>query len=431
MEKRISGVHAKPEPFRTKGRSDISATRAQPTRYGTWTARILWLLTFAWVWRVTVLVRPRASTEFAAIDLSATAQIGIVIIAFIMVAINKRTVALWVRTRGTSTRLLLSYYAICFVSAAWAALPEYTVYRAAEFVTMFVTVILAITYCRDFLQAERAALIASIVVIALTLVSKVILQGFSLSLSHWHTNTFSASALMVFCYCLGEYFRASPDRRRTLFSFGVIGLFFVVLGTSAATNVAAVAGVVVVASLLRARILLMISIGVGAFLLLALVQLNAADPDLIMEALFPGKSTNQIVTMHGRTFIWANLFDYFRQQPVVGHGFAALSSPRGLLFAADPHSSFFSIIVGTGLVGLSVALGYGFRLMKEFRRTVRMNVAGAVGCSAAIVAALINSLAKTLVFSEWEETSVVFACFSGLFLLFVVLPARNAVRRTR
>jgi len=62
------------------------------------------------------------------------------------------------------------------------------------------------------------------------------------------------------------------------------------------------------------------------------------------------------------------------------------------------------------------------RMGREIRRTAFRNLPGAVGCSAAIIAGLVNSLAMPLVYSEWEESSLVFACIFAFFILFVVIP---------
>ncbi len=110
---------------------------------------------------------------------------------------------------------------------------------------------------------------------------------------------------------------------------------------------------------------------------------------------------------------------------MIGHGFAVLSTGRGQVFSTSPHNSIFSVLLGTGLLGFMFAITYVFRALREFFRTSRLRLPGAIGCTAGIIAALVNSLAMPLVFDEWEESSLVFASITAFMVLFVYLPYRQ------
>lgn len=206
--------------------------------------------------------------------------------------------------------------------------------------------------------------------------------------------------------------------------FGGFALGALILGTSAASNVAALFGVLLVSFLRRSTALVIIS-GFILVTLLTLTFIVTIDYSVPTSILFPGKSPEQIYSVHGRLGMWEILFGVFKQSPIIGHGFAVLSTGRGHVFANDPHNSLFSVILGTGFLGALTVLIYSFRLMREFFRTAFHRVPGAIGCTAAICAGLVNSLAMPLVFDEWEESSLVFACMTAFLILFVLLPYRQ------
>lgn len=154
------------------------------------------------------------------------------------------------------------------------------------------------------------------------------------------------------------------------------------------------------------------------FLFLLLYFVFDIDFLIVKKFLFPGKTDHEIVTMTGRTQMWQGFLLLVQKSPIIGHGFAVLSTGRGGFFANHPHNSMFSILLGTGALGMSVFVIFACCFAKEFIQTSFRKVPGAIGCTAAIIAGLINSLAMPLVFDEWEESSLVFACMmSFLFYL--------------
>ena len=78
-----------------------------------------------------------------------------------------------------------------------------------------------------------------------------------------------------------------------------------------------------------------------------------------------------------------------------------------------------------------VFIFFALRLAREFIQTTFRRLPGAVGCAAAIIAGLINSMAMPQVFSEWEEASLVFACVISFFILHVVVPHRQQQKTKR
>jgi len=120
--------------------------------------------------------------------------------------------------------------------------------------------------------------------------------------------------------------------------------------------------------------------------------------------------------------MWEYLFKLVVDSPIIGHGFAVLSTGKGVLLSTAPHNSLFSVLLGTGSIGMFAVLLYGMRTLREFFRTVIPRRPGSVGCTAAIAAGLVNSLSMPLIFDEWEESTLVFICITAFSFLFVYLP---------
>jgi O-antigen ligase len=382
---------------------------------------LLWFTSIAWVVRVTVFVRQRASSDFATVDTAAGIQVLIVFITILLLASSARLDRMLSTVARSSLFLLLVYYLLSAISSIWSADPEFTLYRSIEFLTMFMGALIALSYSPNFIAAERTILKISSIVIILSIYVNLKLTGFSFSLSALHTNSYSASAAMLFCYCLGEYYSSEGKRKTTLRIYGVFAFTALAIGTSSASNIAALCGVLLLFFFYRKFALL----GVGLFVLSLLLMLRfVVDIDFafVRDLLFPGKTDEQISTMTGRLTIWQMFWTYVLESPLIGHGFAVLTSGRSGTFASDPHNSIFSILLGTGFLGFLTFLFLVFKLAREIILTAFRKQPGAIGCAAALVAGLINSMAMPLVYAEWEESSLVFACIFSLFILFVVIP---------
>lgn len=384
-------------------------------------AALLWFCSILWVIRVTVFLRQRAGSEFQAVDAAAGIQVLIVLVTMLILLASARLTRILSSVAKSSVLFLLTYYLLCVISSAWSAAPAFSLYRAVEFITMFMGALTALSYSQNFLAAEKRILFISSAVIALSIYANVKPYGFSLSFASLHTNSYSASAAMLFCYCIGEYYSSDKRRREILRKYAIFGFAALAVGTSAASNIATLCGVLLLFLFYRKPGLL----ATGLFILSLLLVLQFVldiDFSFLKEILFPGKNDAEIESMSGRMQMWQQLWEYVIASPAVGYGFAVLTSGRAGVFAANPHNSLFSILLGTGILGFSIFLLLVVRLTGEILRTAFRKLPGSIGCAAALVAGLVNSLAMPLVYSEWEESSLVFACILSFFTLFVVIP---------
>ena len=205
---------------------------------------------------------------------------------------------------------------------------------------------------------------------------------------------------------------------------GFVALAGLLIGSSSGSNVAAAFGILVVAFLIRNTALIVI----GCILVLIMLPVfffGEIDDTLVKSVLFPGKTDAHIYSLRGRLPLWNKLFELFLDSPVFGHGFAILTTGRGQVFAGSPHNSLLSVLLGTGILGMLTVTFYFLRLLREFYRTTVKRLPGAVGCTAAILTGLVNSLSTPFVLEQWEEASFVFAAMTAFSILFVYLPYKS------
>lgn len=400
------------------------ASRTNPYAVG------LWVLMLAWVARVTIFIRQRSSADFAAVDAAATIQILITLTVLGLVLIHGRTVVLWQHTARLSLRMLVYYYLACLVSASWSLLPAYTAYRAVEYLAMVLGVALAVHLASNFAKAERTVVLVALLVTVLTVVGHAKLVGISFDIGRWHTNSYTASAAMLFVYCLGELFGNAERRRAMLIFCATFSFLALGLGTSTASNIATMAGVAVILFFAKSKKLLIWAV-VISIILVPVALVVETDADAISRTLLGGKSTQDVVELDNRAHLWELLFAHYLDSPLIGSGFAVISTGRGGLSSASTHNSVLSVLLGTGLLGAFFLIGYLSRLARESLGPARARQPGSIGVAAALVAGIVNSLAMPMIMDEWEESSLVFVSFASLAVFWVYLPWRSEARARR
>lgn len=359
--------------------------------------------------------------DISAVDTYAFIDIAIVCLIAVVLLFSGIIRPTWSALRRTPVVWLYVYYLICAASFVWSAAPIYSLYRAIEYLALLSAALAAMAQYQNFTAAERAFLSVTAVTILLQMCVTLRLQGFSLSLQDWHTNVYSASSAIMFCYCLGEYLAMTgaqssenQKRRRRLRWFGIFSLGTLALGTSAGSNVAAAVGCLLI-FLALGRWGLLLALLMGGLILF----LWGGSVEFFRNLLLPGKSEHEIETASSRTLIWKLYWHSFLQSPVLGGGFGVISEGRTKIFAALSHNSLFTVLSGTGIVGLVFFSLFMVRLWLTTIAEVWRKRPGTIGFAGALAAALVNCLTMPLMADRWYTTSIVFVCLIGLFLLHI------------
>lgn len=381
---------------------------------------ILWLGLLAWIVRVTVFSRLRQGGDFASVDVYAGLQIAIVFVLFILLLLNRRSYDVMSKILPTSMFLLILYYFVCVLSVGWSVLPQYSLFRSFEFLVLFVATVTAFSCSANLVKAERTYLFINIIVMVLGIYFNLKVHHFQATLSTLHTNSYSASAGMIFTYCFGEYFRAEQDRKKLLRCYMTMSLVGIVLGTSSGSILAVIGGCCLALFFNRSYV------AVSLLMCIAIIFL-VFDIDLafVKQLIFYGKSEQSIQTGTGRIPTWIAHFRIFMKKPFLGNGFSVLSTASGKVLLSAPHNSLFSAALGTGLFGISFVVAFIIKLFFELVPTSTKRIPGGVGSAAALATGFVNSLSNPYLFDRWEESSLTFSCMLSFFTVFVLLPYRQ------
>ena len=377
------------------------------------TAVLLWAVLLSEPVISAAFARQRGAAMFMAIDFSAQMQIAVVGCALAALLLTGEFRAVLRSVWKTSAGALFLYYLLCVVSSLWSPIPIYTLYRAVEFASMFVIVLIVINRSRDFFGAERCAILLSVLAIACAILANLRIQNYTPSIAIFGGNFVTASAAMIFCYCAGEAPRAHSNRRKFLMVCAALALACVVVSKSSASNIAACCGfVVAIGLLLRSRGKYFLIIG-----LLLAISFFPLSP--VRDFLLPGKTEMEIKTLHGRVHLWEQYTADFIANPILGRGFA-VSARMSESYATNTHNSFFAVLSGTGIVGIAVVSMGMARGVRESMKALKARPDGSIGCIAGLTAGLVNSLSAPVFFEQWHLSSVTFASILAMHLFWMV-----------
>jgi hypothetical protein len=254
-------------------------------------------------------------------------------------------------------------------------------------------------------------------------------NGFALSWSLWHTNHYTASSAMIFCYCLGELLTQPEARKQWLLRYGCGSLGLLLLGTSTGSFFAAGAGSIVAILLskkgrsLYALLLLVIAL---TSILVVFARTPFTLPSWIelgqqLKILSPNHSEQPVFSLHGRAILWELYKQDIVASPIFGNGFA-ISSRLAKVYSSNTHNGFLAILLGTGAIGLIIVIWGAYRFSREVASSRQLHASGTIGCAAALAAAFFNNMSISFIGENWREPSLVFVLFLSLHLFFIRQP---------
>ena len=177
-------------------------------------------------------------------------------------------------------------------------------------------------------------------------------------------NTLGALSAMVGIVLVVRYFRGGP-RKNIYFLGALFAIFTLILSSSRTSNAAFWVSILTFAYFdKRRKLFLGLLFGIGIVLAVGVVR------EVVVAFIERGQSAGAMSTLSGRTVVWETAWEYFKQSPYIGHGFAAagrfdiLHGSR----SSHLHGSIFEVLVGVGLAGtipwLMVFIWTGIRLLR-------------------------------------------------------------------
>ena len=360
--------------------------------------------------RLSIFVRRRDFGSFAAVDTMAAAEIGIVLVSLVLVAMANRLADALDRAKGSGVSAFLGFMVVGVFSALWSPMWAYTTYRAVSVLSQFLALLVLFSYHADFHTAERRFLQLGGIVLLLQwlAIGRSSGLGGMFSLGPLHNNTLATSAAMVACYCIGESLAglSEPGRARSLRRLGGLALVAVVVSTSSGSNVAMLMGLLFACILVRRSDLFVLLVVVGA-IGSAFMSIGS-----IQSAVLPDKTHQQIVTLRGRTGLWSMYIDRLRGHWLLGEGYA-VSARLGSTYSTNTHNVYMSAIMGTGILGSVFFLFANLQMTLRLMQRTLTRTPGAVGACSALVAGLANGMTKGFLGeSYYPETLVFFSIFA-------------------
>lgn len=355
---------------------------------------ILLFLIFFWIFRNTILVRQRATGEFNSIDSTALLQVAIIFLLFLLFIVfyNKLSKNSLNSIYFSPLRWFFLLYLFGLISSLWSPLFGYSFYRSFEVLVLFFGIFLYFNYHQYNLNYERLFLHFNLAILLLTFIGQLKLYGFRISIDTLHTNSYSLIALVIFLYSFSELMSKSDknyERKKMLKRYSIIGFVFLTLGTSSASNISALIGIILLLIFTNRKDLKILAF--FALVLIIPLVFYFLSPEQIMNILLPGKSAESVSTMTGRSNLWLLYLDAFLEHPYIGWGFAVLARISEHA-TTNTHNSLISIATGMGVVGLFLFFIFFFSAVYKFFKNRNYPIMGIIGGAIAISSALINSM---------------------------------------
>lgn len=161
---------------------------------------------------------------------------------------------------------------------------------------------------------------------------------------------------------------------------------------------------------LRLPILLLSAAAILAMALLGQVLLSA-----YLEA------TSRTDTLSGRTVIWAEVWPYILQRPLLGYGQSAFWEDPSRFFgnsywisaAHHSHNAYIEVLLDLGIVGLSFQILFLVSLFRSLWRQMRSGSSDAAALFAALAAIVVASMAGAMFFRPNSGIWVLISSISG------------------
>ena len=384
--------------------------------------KILIFLSFFLIFRITILIRRRSAEDFSVIDSFAIFEIIIVTITIFFLFLNPYLKQVINHISKSSAVILFIYCIMSIISALWSPLSSYTLFRAIQVTSQLLVIFIVVYEFNSFESAENFVLRAALLLMVINLLGQIKLVNYSLSLSALHTNTYSNSAAMIFCYCFHEYFASSGKYRKRFRNYGLFSLFGIIIGTSATSNIATLI------SIFSARLIFYKKISVGilnlaiAVIIIAIFLSQSLLNRNISDIILAGKDPHSVRTMSGRMHIWTTYIEVAKERPILGHGFA-ITTRMGAFRVNTAHNVILAIALDLGIVGLCLFVWGGQRLVRESTQPGSQPMRGRLGALGVFIAAFIACQSTPFIATHWHAPNAVFALFLALHTLYLRSPA--------
>ncbi len=366
------------------------------------------LLIFAWIFRLTFLLQGNAGG--VAINKYVLLQIILGMIMFIF--LQKRGVTPIVLLKYPSTRFFAILYMMGVISICWSVMPLMSCYFALENLILMTSLLYISLQCKDCYQAEGVFIWMILVILCMFLIRNLTIGG------TWHSVTFSSIAAMLFMYCLAEYDgETHSSQNLIILKYGLLGAgFILIITTSGGACFSAALSSVALALFARKSI---IRITALTFLIIIGSLWFSGATDVVLDLLFPGKNIENIMSAHGRAYVWELIYEKIAERPWFGWGYAAVERILPL-YCIDAHNSIIGVRGSLGNIGCVVLITAMFSVcIYYFKHDYCF---GSKGLLIASICAFINSNTTNFLAAKDDPCALTFQFLLVLGVAYSSLP---------
>ena len=349
-------------------------------------------------------------TNYTAID--GLAIFDIAVIAYCAYWLYKNQYQIpWKYIWHGTVKCWFGYYMFAFVTILWrihGSSALYICYRAGSMLILSAYIYMIFTKFRTPQNAFKGLLNFSTGLMLLLFIGNV--RSGTL-----HTNTYSVCAAVIACLSIAAY-------RNKLFPYSemapyiYVSLFLLLIGTSSASNLSFVFGILFIYSFKNKRFqpsFFIIS-------LLALVTAYYFGKRAIFKILFPRKSVSNITSISGRLYLWKGYIQIWLQRPFRGWGFAVgerAGKAFDFMYALSAHNGYLSILINTGFFGLAFWLVLFKRLFKSLMLQIIFDSPYAIAVSSAFLVIAVNNNSVPIIGSNWGPLATLAFCLLSFWNL--------------
>jgi O-antigen ligase len=170
--------------------------------------------------------------------------------------------------------------------------------------------------------------------------------------------------------------------------------------------------------------------GVAALVAIA-IGWSVVQSGAFNKWLMPGKTPEQIATMHGRTDMWKRYYKGIKERPILGYGFPvgekkARKLEDGTVFGtASAHNSVIGVAINTGIVGLVLVFIGSIQILLATNSSITAGRSGGITIVAVLATAFLNSMAYPVMGSHWFWPTTVVMGIVGIGVCYVWRPSNQ------
>ena len=333
-------------------------------------------------------------------------------------------------SRHYTPKILLKYnatkhfailYIFGMISILWSVFPLMSCFFALENLVCMTAIMYLSCKCTNVYELEKFFIYAIIFIIGMFFIKTILIT------KSFHSVTYSSISAMLTMYCLPELHSRNrlSDNSKTLkigLAVGIIILFMTTSGGAIFSTFLTFLVYLILSKKLSLRLMLFISL-----LLLGLLIFFGYH-QVILNILFPHKSTTGILTAHGRTRVWDMINVKVAEKPLLGWGYAAVERILPI-YCIDAHNSIIGIRGSLGNIGCFYLIFSMIYVLGYFY--INRDIIGYKGIFFAVLCAFINSNTSNFLASKAGPCAITFQSLLVLGAAFHYLSRKCSTQTTQ